>query len=55
MTIVPGRTPCLRCLLPDCPPPGSTPTCETAGILAPAAASIAAIEAIEAIKILSGK
>ena len=54
MTIVPGRTPCLRCLLPDCPPPGSTPTCETAGILAPAAGVVAAIQAIEAIKILSG-
>ena len=54
MTIVPGRTPCLRCLVPDCPPPGSTPTCETAGILAPAAGVVAAIQAIEAIKILSG-
>ena len=55
MTIVPGRTPCLRCLLPDCPPPGSTPTCDTAGILEPIVGLIAAIEAIEAIKILSGQ
>ena len=54
MTIVPGRTPCLRCLMPDCPPPGSTPTCDTAGILGPIVGVIAAIEAIEAIKILSG-
>ncbi len=55
MTVVPGCTPCLRCLLPDCPLPGSTPTCDTAGILEPIVGLIAAIEAIEAIKILSGQ
>ena len=54
MTILPGRTPCLRCLMPECPAPGSTPTCDTAGILGPIVALIASIEAIEAIKILSG-
>ena len=35
MTILPGETACLRCLMPECPPPGSTPTCDTAGILGP--------------------
>jgi molybdopterin-synthase adenylyltransferase len=54
MTILPGETPCLRCLMPECPAPGSTPTCETAGILGPIVAAIAAIEAAEAMKILSG-
>ncbi len=54
MTILPGETPCLRCLMPDCPPPGSTPTCDTAGILGPAVGVIASIQAIEAMKILSG-
>lgn len=54
MTILPGETPCLRCLMPDCPPPGAMPTCDTAGILGPAVGVIASIEAIEAIKILSG-
>ncbi len=54
MTVVPGQTPCLRCLLPDCPAPGSTPTCDTAGILGPIVGLIAAIEAVEAMKILSG-
>ena len=38
----------------DRPPPGMTPTCETAGVLGPAVAVIASFEAIEAIKILSG-
>ena len=54
MAILPGQTPCLRCLMPECPAPGSTPTCETAGILGPIVGLIASIEAAEAIKILSG-
>jgi adenylyltransferase/sulfurtransferase len=53
MTIIPGRTPCLRCLIETAPPPGMTPTCETAGVLGPAVAVIASFEAIEAIKLLS--
>jgi adenylyltransferase/sulfurtransferase len=54
MTILPGETPCLRCLIPECPTPGSTPTCDTVGILGPIVEVIAAIEAMEALKILSG-
>src|SRR5277367_3205885 len=54
MTIVPGKTPCIRCLIETAPPPGMTPTCETAGVLGPAVAVIASFEAIEALKILSG-
>src|SRR4051812_34419403 len=54
MTIRPGITPCIRCLIEDSPPPGMTPTCETAGVLGPAVAVIASFEAVEAIKLLSG-
>ncbi len=54
MSILPGETACLRCLMPECPPPGSTPTCDTAGVLGPIVAVIASIEAAEAMKILSG-
>jgi molybdopterin-synthase adenylyltransferase len=54
MTIVPGETPCLRCLMPEPPPAGATPTCDTAGIVAPVVNVIASLEAMEAIKILSG-
>ena len=54
MTIIPGETPCIRCLIETSPPPGMTPTCETAGVLGPAVAVIASFEAVEAIKILSG-
>jgi adenylyltransferase/sulfurtransferase len=55
MTIIPGKTPCLRCLIETSPPPGMTPTCETAGVLGPAVAVIASFEAIEAIKLLAGR
>lgn len=54
MTILPGETACLACLLPEAPPPGTTPTCDTAGILGPIVGVIASIEAAEALKILSG-
>ena len=54
MTILPGQTACLRCLVPEIPPPGATPTCDTAGILAPIVNVIASLQAAEAIKILSG-
>ena len=54
MTIVPGLTPCLRCVLHDAPPPGTTPTCDTAGVLGPIVGVIASMQACEALKLLSG-
>ncbi|MDX2035450.1 MAG: ThiF family adenylyltransferase [Isosphaeraceae bacterium] len=54
MTIRPGVGPCLRCVIEESPPPGMTPTCETAGVLGPAVAVIASFEAVEAIKLLTG-
>jgi adenylyltransferase/sulfurtransferase len=53
-TIVPGLTPCLRCILPDAPAPGTVPTCDQAGILAPVAGMIASHQVGEALKILTG-
>ena len=54
MTIVPGKTPCLRCLMGDVPPPGTTPTCDTVGVLGPIVNVIASMQAMECLKILSG-
>ncbi len=54
MTIVPGQTGCLRCIIREVPSPGTTPTCDTAGILAPVINIIASFQAAEAIKLLSG-
>ncbi len=53
-TIVPGITPCYRCLFPDPPPPGSTPTCDTGGIVGSIVGTIASIAAGEAIKLIVG-
>jgi adenylyltransferase/sulfurtransferase len=55
MTIVPGETACLACLMPEPPPPGTMPTCDTAGILGPTVGVIGSIEASEALKILCGR
>lgn len=54
MTIRPGETACLRCLLDQLPAPGTAPTCDTAGVLAPAVAVVASIAAGEALKLLAG-
>ena len=54
MTIIPGKTPCLRCLFAEAPAPGTTATCDSAGILAPIINVIASFQANEAMKILSG-
>jgi adenylyltransferase/sulfurtransferase len=54
MAVLPGDGPCLRCLFPEPPPPGSLPTCETQGVLGTAPALIAALQATEAIKLLAG-
>jgi molybdopterin/thiamine biosynthesis adenylyltransferase len=55
MTIIPHQTPCFRCLLDELPAPGTTPTCDTAGVLGTAAAVIAALEVTEGLKLLAGR
>jgi adenylyltransferase/sulfurtransferase len=55
MTIVPGETPCLRCVFEASPGPGEVGTCETAGVLGPAVAVVASYQAAEALKLLAGK
>jgi adenylyltransferase/sulfurtransferase len=51
----PGITACLRCLLEEEPPPGTSPTCDTAGVIAPAVHAVSAFQLAEALKILSGR
>jgi adenylyltransferase/sulfurtransferase len=55
LTVVPGRTACLRCLIPEPPAAGVLPTCDTAGILGPTALVVGAVQAAEAIKLLAGE
>ena len=54
MSIVPGETPCLRCVFPDPPAAGEAPTCDTAGVLGPAVAVVAGIQAAETLKLALG-
>jgi adenylyltransferase/sulfurtransferase len=51
--VLPGRTPCLRCLFPDPPAAGELPTCDTAGVLGPAAAVVGSLQASAALKLLT--
>jgi molybdopterin-synthase adenylyltransferase len=53
--IVPGRTACLRCLLPDVPPACVDPNCRQAGVMGMAVAAVAAFQAMEAVKLLAGR
>jgi len=55
MTIIPGETPCLRCVFEAAPAPGEAGTCETAGVLSPIVNIIASFQVAEAFKILAGK
>ncbi|MDG1896101.1 MAG: ThiF family adenylyltransferase [Fuerstiella sp.] len=52
MPIFPGQTACLRCLMTNPPPTGTTETCDTAGVLGPAISVIASLQAATALKIL---
>jgi molybdopterin/thiamine biosynthesis adenylyltransferase len=54
MTILPGRSSCLRCVFEQSPPPGMSPTCDTSGVLAPIVNIIASIQVAETLKILTG-
>lgn len=54
MTVIPGETPCLRCIFEEMPDAGSSPTCDTAGVIMPVIASVSAVQVTEALKILTG-
>lgn len=53
-TIIPNKTPCLTCLFPEPPPPGTSETCDTTGIIAPAAQITASLQVTEALKLMVG-
>ncbi len=62
MTVRPGESACLACLLEDGDTsngngahPGNEATCDTVGVLGSAAGVIGSLEATEALKILAGK
>jgi molybdopterin/thiamine biosynthesis adenylyltransferase len=55
LLVRPKVSPCLRCLLEERPAPGSGPTCDTAGVVAPIVHVIAGIQVGEALKLLAGR
>lgn len=52
MGIRPGVSACLRCLFPQPPRVGELPTCDTAGVLGPAAAIVASLQVVAGLKLL---
>lgn len=55
MTIIPGKTPCLRCLWPDPQAVDNHPRASAVGVLSAVATAVAAVEVSEALKILVGR
>jgi molybdopterin/thiamine biosynthesis adenylyltransferase len=49
MTVLPGRTACLRCLFEEPPDEAEAASCREAGIIGPVAGAIGAIQAAEAV------
>jgi molybdopterin-synthase adenylyltransferase len=54
LTVLPGKTGCLRCLFEEPPPPESVLTCAEAGVLGPLAGVAGSLMGAEAVRILSG-
>ncbi len=46
--------PCYRCLFPEPPPPGTVPSCSSAGVLGALAGVLGSLQAIEVVKELLG-
>ncbi len=51
----PPEGPCYRCMFPEPPPPGSTPSCAEAGVLGVLPGLVGCVQALETIKIILGK
>jgi molybdopterin-synthase adenylyltransferase len=54
LTVIPGQTPCLRCLFSVAPAPGTTETCDTAGVIGGIIHVVASFQATEALKLMVG-
>lgn len=54
LTILPGESACFRCVFLNAPPPGTLPTCDTAGVIGPIVNVVGSLVSSEAIKLLAG-
>lgn len=53
-TFAAGGRPCYRCIFPEAPLPGATPSCEEIGVLGAIPGVVGALQATEALKLLLG-
>jgi molybdopterin-synthase adenylyltransferase len=49
-----GAYPCYRCIFPESPPPGTTPSCSENGVLGAAAGVMGSLQALEILKEIAG-
>ncbi|MBE0569090.1 MAG: HesA/MoeB/ThiF family protein [Deltaproteobacteria bacterium] len=54
LTVLPGETACLRCLIPEIPPREDSPGAAQVGIFGAAAGIVGAWQALEAVRLLAG-
>jgi len=54
MTVIPGRSACLRCLFEEPPGEAEIASCREAGIIGPVAGVIGEVQAAESIRVLAG-
>ncbi len=55
LPVLPGKTACLRCLIPQIPPPFAMPTCQEAGVLGSFSQAIGYLQAHEALRLAEGR
>ena len=53
MTIIPHKTACIRCLMPEPPTATDMPTCDTAGIISPIIQLVTSLQVAEVLKLCS--
>ena len=54
MTVLPGESPCYRCIFREMPPQGVIPTCKEAGVIGAMGGVIGSLQAMEAVKYICG-
>ena len=54
MTVLPGRSACLRCVFATPPPADEIPTCQETGVIGALAGTFGVLQAAEALKYLLG-
>ncbi|MBQ9438009.1 MAG: ThiF family adenylyltransferase, partial [Lachnospiraceae bacterium] len=53
-TIIPGESPCYRCIFKNPPPKDAVPTCKQAGVIGAMGGVIGSLQAMEAVKYITG-